>query len=100
MIMSKELFFTKINAGEVVRIGRFNCRKEGRDYCFFAEEVEIFDSLSALWECVHSFILHGIDYSGSRGSKVDNLPALNYNPQQFNSMINYNPKIILTEEQK
>ena len=49
MIMDLDAFRTKIEAKEIVHIGRYSCRLIDSDYCFFAETAEVYDSLENLW---------------------------------------------------
>ena len=90
--MTKEEFRAKIESGEAVKFGRYTFQKHGADYCFFGESAEIYESFDELWGRVHSFILHGVDYSRkdkSRNRRLNNPPAgdppaLDYDPRKFN----------------
>ena len=101
MWMTKEEFQTKIEAGKTINYGCTSFYKDERYYysCLIVnacgEGTESFESFEELWDEVSHYFLHGVDYSGSRGSKkVDNLPALDYDPQQFNPMCRYGESTI------
>ena len=56
--MTKGIFSDKINAGEIIQIGRFSCRLLSRKFYFFAETTEVFDSLEDLWCRAKPFLTH------------------------------------------
>lgn len=58
MIMDLDVFRTKIEVGETVVMGRYSCRLIDSDYCFFAEESEVYDSLEGLWYRAKPFLIH------------------------------------------
>lgn len=65
MIMTKEVFQEKIEAGETVVMGRYSCQLWEGDFYFHGEETEVFKSFEELWGRVHSFILCGVGREGN-----------------------------------